>query len=227
MTDEQTTLPGMPEAVDPIRHAGRTIIIKETGQRALLIGGTGSPGSVAASTEFSRHIMRHYKLSEIELAPGREFSRKGYDLTEDLTPIMTGLVNVPNFEPYDRDPLDFLNILTLGGLWTPSNAGYAKVYHQGQTRQGWAKYFLTTGQGGGFTGEGYVIIYDTPKYVQAVRGEDGEIVTPAHSVGGALIGHFAICKHQKQEGAGANHQRGWHPGHCKVCGMDMTVDSGD
>jgi hypothetical protein len=39
---------------------------------------------------------------------------------------------------------------------------------------------------------------------------------------------FALCKHEKtEEGHKPNHGRGWHPGHCKHCGMDMTVDSGD
>jgi len=39
---------------------------------------------------------------------------------------------------------------------------------------------------------------------------------------------FALCKHEKtEEGHSPNHGRGWHPGHCKHCGMDMTVDSGD
>jgi hypothetical protein len=218
--EQEPILAGMPDQVDPIRHAGRTIIIKATGERALLIGGTGRPGSVTASTAFSRHMYRQYDLKEVELAPTRGFVRKGYDLKEDLTPIMTGLANVPNFEAHEGDPLSFLNSLTLGGLWSPNDAGYAKVYHGGRNVDGWAKYFLSTTQGGAFDGTGFVIIYQSPRYE---RDEEGK----PHSVGGALIGRFAICKHQKQEGAGANHSRGWHPGHCKVCGMDMSVDSGD
>jgi len=38
---------------------------------------------------------------------------------------------------------------------------------------------------------------------------------------------FQICDHEVVEGAGANHQRGWHPARCKKCGLDMSVDSGD
>lgn len=39
---------------------------------------------------------------------------------------------------------------------------------------------------------------------------------------------FALCVHEKTEdGHSPNHGRGWHPGHCKHCGLDMTVDSGD
>lgn len=39
---------------------------------------------------------------------------------------------------------------------------------------------------------------------------------------------FALCKHEKTEdGHSPDHGRGWHPGHCKHCNLDMTVDSGD
>lgn len=38
---------------------------------------------------------------------------------------------------------------------------------------------------------------------------------------------FKLCDHAKVTGAGANPQRGWHPGRCSKCGLDMTVDSGD
>lgn len=230
MTDEteptEPTFTGMEEKVDPIRHAGRTIIIKETGQRALLIGGTGRPGWVAASTEFSRHIMRHYAVADVELAPTREFGRQGYDLREDFTPLMTGLKDLPNFKPYEGDPLAFMNNLTLGGQWTPSDAGYAKVFHAGQTVQGWAKFFLHTTQGGGFDGTGDVIIYQSPKWNKDAEPVEGSIIK-GRMEGGALIGSFAICRHEKMDALGANHQRGWHPGHCIKCGMDMTVDSGD
>jgi hypothetical protein len=224
--ESEPTFSGMVEQVDPIRHAGRTIIIEKTGERALLIGGTGKPGWVAASTEFSRHMLRHYAVSDVTLAPGREWGRKGYDLREDLTPIMTGLTQLPNFKAWDRDPLEFMNNLTLGGVWTPSDAGYAKVFHEGQTHQGWAKFFLRTTQGGAFDGTGDVIIYATPKWDKDAEPREGSLIK-GRQVGGAIIGHFAICDHKKLDGAGANHQRGWHPGHCEKCGLDLTVDSGD
>lgn len=39
---------------------------------------------------------------------------------------------------------------------------------------------------------------------------------------------FALCKHEKtEEGHSPNPGRGWHPGHCKHCGLNMSVDSGD
>lgn len=65
----------------------------------------------------------------------------------------------------------------------------------------WAQYFLNVSDG-----SGYVCVYGPrePK-----------------------VGHFAICKHEKKAAPDANPSRGWHPGHCVKCGLDMTVDSGD
>jgi hypothetical protein len=45
---------------------------------------------------------------------------------------------------------------------------------------------------------------------------------------GNRVFKFALCVHEKtEEGHHPNHSRGWHPGHCKHCNMDMSVDSGD
>ena len=44
----------------------------------------------------------------------------------------------------------------------------------------------------------------------------------------ARVFKFALCQHVKtEEGHSPNPRRGWHPGHCSVCGMSMTIDSGD
>lgn len=39
--------------------------------------------------------------------------------------------------------------------------------------------------------------------------------------------NFQLCEHERKMGHGANPTRGWHPGRCTKCGLDMTVDSGD
>ena len=73
-----------------------------------------------------------------------------------------------------------------------------------------ARFRLLTrhGQGGGFTGEGTVIVAaGWKKPHRAFR--------------------FTLCKHQFVSGPGGNPMRGWHPGYCKHCGLDMSVDSGD
>ncbi len=69
-----------------------------------------------------------------------------------------------------------------------------------------ARYFLDHTQGGLMDGSGVCIWYD-------------------ETSGKGYAGAFTICEHVKVAGSGANPQRGWHPGACKNCGLDMTVDS--
>lgn len=77
-----------------------------------------------------------------------------------------------------------------------------------------------------------------------VRGADGHKIWATYFLGAPLdhpqdgggmvlyypgkAAVFAVCNHQKtEEGHRPNHMRGWHPGHCALCGIDMSVDSGD
>lgn len=119
-----------------------------------------------------------------------------------------GLLPLPNAE--DIEPLGFLNDIAARGHMMLPKWGYAIIVdpHGGHQRQQWTQFFLlgAANMGSGLGGEGYAVTYDS----QA-----------------PIVRRFAICKHEKEEGAGANHMRGWHPGHCRLCGMDMTIDSGD
>jgi hypothetical protein len=68
-------------------------------------------------------------------------------------------------------------------------------------------YLKSTPMGGGWDGRGVLISDDYPQ---------------------PRVFTFALCKHEKtEEGHNPRPGRGWHPGHCKLCNMDMTVDSGD
>lgn len=132
-------------------------------------------------------------------------TRKTYTLEEDLTPVIKGVVALPNIE--DVDPIEFLNRLAcFGHSWT-AKSGYSNIDGKKQ----WTYFFLFHTQAGTLTGEGYAVRYGTsyPK-------TDPRVMS------------FAICRHEIQ-GTGTSEQarRGWHPGHCKLCGLDMTVDSGD
>ena len=125
----------------------------------------------------------------------------------DFNPFMDGKEWVPNFEP-----------TTLDKVLPQIISGYGDIHHRRRVRVGRspygpsAIYFLDAGQGGGLTGEG-VVLYSE-------GWESGMEKFKAAT--------FAICKHEKtEEGHMPNHQRGWHPGHCKHCGLDMSVDSGD
>lgn len=144
--------------------------------------------------------------------------RGGYSLELDLAPIMSGKVELPNFEEIDLE--QGIAAIACGfGLQTVDGVKNAKVPGSDSTWGHWARYFLETGQGGQLYGSGYVIWY------QPVRWDPDRKPKPLHAVG--KVGRFAICKHEKVDDPSANHMRGWHPGHCSKCGLDMTVDSGD
>jgi hypothetical protein len=117
--------------------------------------------------------------------------------------IIAGEVDIPNFEPVT--PEYFCNALASGGHSMVPKWGHAKGE---RGHKPWAHYFLTnySNMGSGLDGSGLVTIYggDKPK-----------------------VGRFAICKHEKKLGAGANPSRGWSPGACTKCGLNMTIDSGD
>lgn len=124
-----------------------------------------------------------------------------YTLENDLQPIIEGKVPVPNAKPITGD---------VGNAIL-----HYREMHCGQPavdgRKQWgARIFLDYGQGGQLHGTG-VVAWSTWK--------DG-----AYRAVGV---RFAICEHAKVDGPGANHSRGWHPGKCAKCGLDMTVDSGD
>lgn len=121
----------------------------------------------------------------------------------DYAPIIAGDVEIPNFEPVT--PEYFCDALAAGGHSMIPKWGHAKGE---RSHKPWAHYFLTnySNMGGGPDGSGYVCVYGSGK---------------------PKVGRFAICKHQKVAAAGANPSRGWNPGACAKCGLDMTIDSGD
>ncbi len=128
-----------------------------------------------------------------------------FTFERDLKPITKGEVVLPNFEPMDAAV--FLNNLAAIGHSWQSVWGYAK--HEAE-RKNWAMFFLS-GAGMGspphtYGGGGYVVIWGNQ---------------------GPKVGTFAICRHEFRMGAGANPSRGWRPGSCAKCGLDMSVDSGD
>lgn len=134
--------------------------------------------------------------------------RKRYTMEDDLMPIVEGRVPLPNTE--DVDPFLFLSNLASGGHSMTPKWGWS-LRHEGRDagRKQWTQFFFSPvamGGQGSFDGSGYAVIYAGQKPV---------------------VLRFAICKHEKVEGAGANHSRGWHPGHCGKCGLDLSVDSGD
>lgn len=120
-----------------------------------------------------------------------------------------GLLPLPNAR--DVDPLQFLNDLAARGHMMTPVWGYsidAPTSPPTFSHTHWTQFFLLhdANMGMGLGGGGYAVVYGSK--APAVR-------------------RFQICQHEKELHAGANESRGWSPGHCKHCGMDMTIDSGD
>jgi hypothetical protein len=144
---------------------------------------------------------------------------KRYTLEDDLMPIIEGKVSLPNTE--EVDPFLFLNNLASGGHSMTPKWGWS-LRHEGRDagHKQWTQFFLhptAMGGQGTFDGTGYAVIYGGSRYDQEAKKN---FQTP-------IILRFAICKHEKLVHSDARPERGWHPGHCKHCGLDMTVDSGD
>lgn len=127
--------------------------------------------------------------------------RSGYSLEIDLKPIMEGTVALPNATVKDGDisaALLHYHQMHTGAALLPTGKKWN------------VRYFLDYGQGGGLHGSGLVAWADW---------KDGAYRAVGMS--------FAICVHKPVVGAGANPSRGWHPAHCSLCGLDMSVESGD
>lgn len=114
---------------------------------------------------------------------------------------------LPNLELIDVAVAASIIAAGAGLLAEPLGASYARVEGEGHAH--WARYFYNTTQRGHRDGTGVVLLYGDP-YAKNARG-----------------GRFALCRHVFVSGSGARPSSGWHPGHCDLCGLDMTVDSGD
>lgn len=129
--------------------------------------------------------------------------RNGYSLETDLRPILRGDVVLPNLIEMP---------LTEGVARIAAAAGTVArpdvertLVHRGRSGQ-WARYFLNRTQAGAWDGSGYVMWWDN---------------------GRGRCGSFAICVHESVLEPGADPRRGWRPSHCRKCGLDTTIDSGD
>lgn len=132
-----------------------------------------------------------------------------YTLESDLMPILKGDVPLPNFKAEDL-ARTVNNIAAVGHSLL---AKWGWVMHPTENRKQWAQFFLSpasmgNANSGSFDGSGYIMIFSSRKE-------------------GPIVGRFAICEHQKKLAADANPGRGWLPGACVKCGLDMTVDSSD
>jgi hypothetical protein len=159
-------------------------------------------------------------VTETAQPSAMKFDRmRKFTIEGDLLPILDGSVPLPNTD--EVEPLRFLNNLAAVGHSMTPKWGWS-LRHEGRDagRKQWTQFFLrpvAMGGQGTFDGTGYAVIWGGSRYDQEAK----------KSIQMPVVLSFAICKHEKVDGAGARHECGWHPGSCKHCGLDMTVDSGD
>lgn len=122
---------------------------------------------------------------------------------EKLEPYVLGKLPWPVFEELPLEQV--VNAIACSGGVSVSSV--CRFKPQGAEHSNWARYFFWHGQGGQNYGQAYVLIYGANTKPKA--------------------GMVYICKHEVQVDADARPERGWHPGRCRKCGLDMTVDSGD
>ena len=137
-------------------------------------------------------------LMTLDFKVNRTFGREDYEpyvgKSGNSNP---GLQELPNAE--DVDPIEFLNHLASGGHMMQPVWGYALSPASGSPAM-------------------------DPVLPDIVHDERGATAaaTPSPTATLRSSGASAICKHEVVDHAGANHNRGWHPGHCVKCGYDMT-----
>jgi hypothetical protein len=169
--------------------------------------GTIYSGSLSASGGYAA------KIDDLVFERNPQLSWK--DFPDLLKFYFSGGAKLPNLKALDAH-FGLNQIAAWGGasVW-PTIAHVAGI--PGEDRSVWARAFLGRTQGGKYDGTGVVAVYRTTRY------RDGQPVPPDFP----QIYSFALCVHTKVDHAGANHMRGWHPGHCTRCGLNLTVDSGD
>lgn len=165
----------------------------------------------------------------------------GFDYNEIIYPRIIGLVPWGHIE--EINVLDAANAFAAGGATVvPNEIGYIN--------EKWARFMLSTRQGGGFTGEATALVWNSGHYVnhpdkvarviatarEVIKGfsAPGDLAAVLDDMdankiyqGAPKAFRVAICKHEKVPGPDAKPLYGWHPGSCRLCGMDLTVDSGD
>jgi hypothetical protein len=200
------------------------------------------------------HSTRGYPLDELEPAPERDHRRGGYDLQEEMVPRLEGLITWESIKPTDVY-LMLSNITACAGWTVWPRVGFIQL--PGDSRPNtWARYFLPVTQGGGYTGEAFALAYTRRTYrkvrppeleaevverairhVQDPKAPGGDLASAVEAMLAApeviapelpTAWKVAICDHDVEDtGTHDGKMRGWHPAHCRKCGLDLSVDSSD
>ncbi len=198
----------------------------------------------------NRYSTRGYPDDELELAPPRK--RGAFDYRTEIVPRAQGSIPWEHAEPANLAHT-LSNVAACAG-WA-AYPGIAWVTKPGETHGDWARIFLHTTQGGGFTGQAHALVWERgprrkPDHlIEAVVRAATQAVhrrkVPPGDLAAAVLAmedlpHYqhepamptawllSICKHEIVDSStSAGRMRGWHPAHCTKCGINLSVDSSD
>ena len=126
---------------------------------------------------------------------------------ESMDPYLSGVKEWPVITELHSPMPDCLFLL----LGASISATHVRWLFDSEGNRCQCRYFLIHTQGGSLTGEAYALYSHWHMGVSKVR-----------------LVKVAVCYHRRvSSGTREQERRGWYPARCGICGLDMTVDSGD
>ena len=189
-----------------------------------------------------------YPDDDLEPAPPRKPG--GFDMRTEIVPRIDGALPWEDVERADL-ALTLSNLAACAGWYVYPHIGW--ITKPGARSPSWARFFLSTTQGGEFTGEAHVLVYEAGPHLKPAALREAVVqaaVTavhnkhaPAGDLAAAVLAmessreqqaampsawKVAICKHEIIDRSTAEgRMRGWHPARCGKCGINLSVDSSD
>jgi hypothetical protein len=198
-----------------------------------------------------RNSNRGYADEVLEAAPPRKAGAP-FDFKTEIVPRAQGALPWEHVEPVNL-ATTLANVAACAG-WA-AYSGIAWVTKPGERHPDWARIFLHTSQGGGYTGQAHALVWERGPNRPAMQLREAVVEAavksvhdpraPAGDLAAAVLAMeqasykereapmpsawlLSICKHEiKDSSTPEGRMRGWHPARCTKCGLDMSVDSSD
>jgi hypothetical protein len=227
---------------------------KETGELLITVSRYNANAHYGAGYRCSpidtRYSTRGYSDDVLEAAPPR--NPGPFDYKTEIVPRAQGALPWEFVEPAKL--AQTLSDIAACAGWA-AYSGIASVIKPGESRASWARLFLHTTQGGGYTGQAHALVWENSPFrkpthlidavVQAAIQVVHDPKAPAGDLAAAVLAMeqsphrdqepamptawlLSICKHEIVDSSTPQgRQRGWHPAHCLKCGINLSVDSSD
>lgn len=207
------------------------------------------PAGYRCSPIDNRYTTRGYPDDDLEPAPLRKHG-SSFDFKTEIVPRIQGSLPWEHVEPANLAHT-LANVSCCAGWSAYPGIGWVKK--PGETHGDWARIFLHTTQGGGYTGQAHALVYERQRarkpqpLIDAVvsaaseavhnpKAPPGDLAAAVLAMDAARVEYEAmpsawllsICKHEVVDSSTpAGRMRGWHPAHCAKCGLNLSVDSSD